>query len=403
MGKGNKEETSKQFRWTKSMEHLFLEILAEKAQKGNKLSNTFKVVSFNPVAVAISERFQVQCDAKHVENHLRTVKNQWQIICAIQDESGFGWDDNMKMITCDRATYDAAVMATGSFARTFADIDLDNGNQDSVPIDGDNEEIEEVRTNVSSSGTSKHKRKNVQESVVDEQIKFVGEQLGKIANALEQFTTDKTPHLYEEVMSMEEEGFDDGFLCSVFDYLTSFNRTTFTRIMDQGKCRIRRGSYHEGYKRLEASAEPPLLHSYSPIPNFIKYHQKAGELSKSRILDFIDLFVEDRYGVIIRVNECDSVGLSNPLLLRIINRQHNQHRNVDERIIAESERVKMKSLEELEFSHEPGEGAYPALTQNMDPLQVDPAQLHPGQQSCFSLLQPPLWLRHVEVHELPTV
>ncbi|MBA0765227.1 hypothetical protein Gotri_014466 [Gossypium trilobum] len=51
-------------------------------------------------------------------------------------------------------------METWSFARPFADIDLD-------------------------------------ESVVDEQIKFVGEQLGKIANALEQFTADKTPHLYK--------------------------------------------------------------------------------------------------------------------------------------------------------------------------------------------------------------
>ncbi|KAG8502907.1 hypothetical protein CXB51_000526 [Gossypium anomalum] len=111
--------------------------------------------------------------------------------------------------------------ATGSFAITFADIDLNDGNQDSVSIDGDNEEIEEVKTNVSSSGTSKRKRKNVQESVVDEQIKFVGEQLGKIANALEKFTADKTPHLYEEVMSMGEEGFDDDFLCSVFDYLVS--------------------------------------------------------------------------------------------------------------------------------------------------------------------------------------
>ncbi|KAG8501024.1 hypothetical protein CXB51_003119 [Gossypium anomalum] len=157
-------------------------------------------------------------------------------------------DDNMKMITCDRATYDAAIMAhkkyepflnksidhydemtlvvgkdkaTESFARTFADIDLDDGNQDSVPIDGNNKEIEEVRTNVSSSGTSKCKRKNVQESVVDEQIKFVGEQLGKIANILEQFTADKTPHLYYKVMSMEEEGFDDDFPCSVFDYLLS--------------------------------------------------------------------------------------------------------------------------------------------------------------------------------------
>ncbi|XP_017635820.1 glycine-rich protein 2-like [Gossypium arboreum] len=30
---------------------------------------------------------------------------------------------------------------------------------------------------------------------------------------------DKTPHLSEEVMSMKVEGFDDDFLCSVFDYL----------------------------------------------------------------------------------------------------------------------------------------------------------------------------------------
>ncbi|KAK8284964.1 hypothetical protein V6Z12_D08G194200 [Gossypium hirsutum] len=92
------------------MEHLFLEILAEEAQRGNKCYNTFKAVSINRVVEAIFERFQVQCDAKHVENHLRTVKNQWQIICTIRGESGFRWDHNMKMITCDRATYDATVM-----------------------------------------------------------------------------------------------------------------------------------------------------------------------------------------------------------------------------------------------------------------------------------------------------
>ncbi|KAG8481040.1 hypothetical protein CXB51_025777 [Gossypium anomalum] len=103
-------------------------------------------------------------------------------------------------------------MATGSFAKTFANINLDDDNQDSVPIDCDNEETEEVRTNVSSTGTFKRKRKNAQESAVDEQITFVGEQLGKIANALEQFTEDKTLYLYEEVMLLVEvEGFDDDF------------------------------------------------------------------------------------------------------------------------------------------------------------------------------------------------
>ncbi|MBA0612914.1 hypothetical protein Godav_013461 [Gossypium davidsonii] len=49
-------------------------------------------------------------------------------------------------------------MVTWSFVRPFADIDLDDGNKDSVPIDYDNEEI---------------------------------------ANALEQFIVDKTPHLYK--------------------------------------------------------------------------------------------------------------------------------------------------------------------------------------------------------------
>ncbi|MBA0661959.1 hypothetical protein Goklo_006170 [Gossypium klotzschianum] len=51
-------------------------------------------------------------------------------------------------------------ITTGSFARTFADIKLDDGNQDLVPVDYDNEEVEEVRAKVSSSGTSKRKRKN---------------------------------------------------------------------------------------------------------------------------------------------------------------------------------------------------------------------------------------------------
>ncbi|MBA0810571.1 hypothetical protein Gohar_002552 [Gossypium harknessii] len=58
-----------------------------------------------------------------------------------------------------------------SFGRTFADIKLDDSNQDLVLIDYDNEEVKE------------------------------------------------TPHLYKEVMSMEVEGFDDDFLCNVFDYL----------------------------------------------------------------------------------------------------------------------------------------------------------------------------------------
>ncbi|PPD73907.1 hypothetical protein GOBAR_DD29169 [Gossypium barbadense] len=133
MGKGNKERTSKQFRWTKSMEHVFLEILAEEAQKGNKPSNTFKTVSIKRVVEAISERFQVQCDAKHVENHLRTAHKKYE---PFLNKSIDHYDEMALVVGKD--------MATGSFSRTFVDIDLDDANQDSVPIDCYNEEDEEL-------------------------------------------------------------------------------------------------------------------------------------------------------------------------------------------------------------------------------------------------------------------
>ena len=58
MGKGKeKNVANKQFRWSKPMYTLLLEILADDAAKGNKPSNTFKPESFALVAKSISEKF----------------------------------------------------------------------------------------------------------------------------------------------------------------------------------------------------------------------------------------------------------------------------------------------------------------------------------------------------------
>ncbi|KAK9025097.1 hypothetical protein V6N11_064994 [Hibiscus sabdariffa] len=105
-------------------------------------------------------------------------------------------------------------MTTGSFAKKIADIDLENATEGSLPLNFDNKDVDGERTKVSSSGTSNVKGKNLQESFDDDHIQFVGETRGEIAEALKKFTEDKTPQLYEEVMSMEKEGFDDDFLCS---------------------------------------------------------------------------------------------------------------------------------------------------------------------------------------------
>ncbi|KAK8689795.1 hypothetical protein V6N13_088506 [Hibiscus sabdariffa] len=110
-------------------------------------------------------------------------------------------------------------MTTWSFVRTFADIELDDDNEYSMPFNFQTQDVEGERTKISSSGTSKRKRKNAQESIKDDRIQFVGEKLGEIIEALKKFTEDKISHLYEEVMLMEKKGFDDKCLCNLFDFL----------------------------------------------------------------------------------------------------------------------------------------------------------------------------------------
>ena len=111
MSKGKeKVGSTKQFRWLSPMHTTMLRVFAEEAAKGNKPSNTFKADSFALVAKEISAQFRVECHPSYVENQLWTLRTMWTTIQTIRNKSGFGWDDNLKMITCDAKTYQEEVM-----------------------------------------------------------------------------------------------------------------------------------------------------------------------------------------------------------------------------------------------------------------------------------------------------
>ena len=111
MSKGKeKVGGTKQFRWLPPMHKTMLRVLAEAAAKGNKPSNTFRAGSFSLVAKEISAQFGVKCHPSYVENRLRTLRTMLTTIQTIRKKSGFGWDDNLKMITCDAKTYQEEVM-----------------------------------------------------------------------------------------------------------------------------------------------------------------------------------------------------------------------------------------------------------------------------------------------------
>ncbi|KAF3668106.1 hypothetical protein T459_25762 [Capsicum annuum] len=94
-----RKKGEKQFRWSKPMEYLMLEILTDEVKQGNKSTNQFNASSFNHVANAISKQLGMDYSSKHIENHLKIIRSTWSTIQTILKKSGLGWDNNLKMIT----------------------------------------------------------------------------------------------------------------------------------------------------------------------------------------------------------------------------------------------------------------------------------------------------------------
>ena len=92
------------------MHETMLKILVQEAAKGNKPSSTFRAGSFALVAKEITAQFGVECHPSFVENWMRTLRTMWSTIQTIRKKSGFGWDDNLKIITSNVKTYQLEVM-----------------------------------------------------------------------------------------------------------------------------------------------------------------------------------------------------------------------------------------------------------------------------------------------------
>lgn len=78
-------------------------------RKGNRPNNTFKSSSLIGAANAISQKFKVKCHPNHVENRLKTVTASWGTISTIRTKSGFGWDENTKMVRVSPTVYESYV------------------------------------------------------------------------------------------------------------------------------------------------------------------------------------------------------------------------------------------------------------------------------------------------------
>ncbi|KAK9988631.1 hypothetical protein SO802_028870 [Lithocarpus litseifolius] len=257
MSKNTGKEPGSQLRWTQPMCDMLFKMLVVEAEQGNKPSNKYKPQSLDKVAKEIGVKFNVEFYASHVHNRLRTVRKEWKLIQEIRKKSGFGWDDNLKIITCDKQTYDAEVlahpahvpylnkkieqydemaivvgkdMATGGFSKQWSEHsplvenetpqnDIQNpefeGDCDTLPKDA-----HEASNGTSSKGRS-HRKRTYAAINEDGPFSEMTEQLKQIAVAVTALSHGpvNTNELHKVVMNAE--GFEEDMLDEAFDHLVN--------------------------------------------------------------------------------------------------------------------------------------------------------------------------------------
>ncbi|KAI5556705.1 hypothetical protein BDE02_18G053700 [Populus trichocarpa] len=194
------------------MSHMLFEILVEEALKGNKPSSTFRAESFVKVATEISQKFNVQCEPKHVDNHLKTVKKEWGIITKLKNKSGFGWDDCLKMITVSKDVYDEEVKAHPNHDK-YLNKKLDMYEAMTIVVGKDMT----TGNYAKSYADRQHRKRN--RMYEDDGVEKLSKQIGDVALAIQSLSKNQLDvnALYAEVMKIE--GFDEITLGEAFDHL----------------------------------------------------------------------------------------------------------------------------------------------------------------------------------------
>uniref|UniRef100_A0A803N8W4 Transposase n=1 Tax=Chenopodium quinoa TaxID=63459 RepID=A0A803N8W4_CHEQI len=238
------EEKKGNFRWSKQMSKELLAFLAEEVRKGNRPNNTFRTSSFVAAAKNISEKFKTSCTANDVENHMRMVKANWAIISKVRGNSGFGWNDTVKMVTTSPNAYNNYVqenpshekylnrkidmyeeiaivagkdMARGDFSKSFADIELNNESGQGQPTSMAEDGTSKSDSATSSEPRQHRKRTRGEDDTCD--LQQISNQLGEVVSALKKFSNNQldVEKLYEEIMKMDD--FEEAVRDAVFDHL----------------------------------------------------------------------------------------------------------------------------------------------------------------------------------------
>ncbi|OVA18453.1 Myb/SANT-like domain [Macleaya cordata] len=256
----------RQLRWTQGMDERLIETFVEQVRLGQRGDKGFNDQTYSAVTKVLAERLDVDVGRKHIDNRLRTLRNEYRLFSTLRRQAGFCWDPTRSMVTAPDGVWSEYIKAhpefktcrgrsckwdyeslaiifgsdhivsnnhaTESFSMDGADVDITStpiegvGDADELPLtieeemglDDINEEVDrssqELRRKPSPIQQRRVKKARTAD-IVREVMEVVKAKIGGLDKSVDGLSFAKK--LYSEVMRVE--GFSPDFLDRAFEIL----------------------------------------------------------------------------------------------------------------------------------------------------------------------------------------
>lgn len=105
-------------KWTKPLTNLFVRLLVEEVQKGNRTTSTFNKVGWNNIRAEFNKQSGYQYNLLQLKNKVNKLRRQYGSFKKLLSQSGFGWDNvNGTVVVDDPSIWDSHIRDNNDWAK----------------------------------------------------------------------------------------------------------------------------------------------------------------------------------------------------------------------------------------------------------------------------------------------
>ncbi|XP_022766930.1 L10-interacting MYB domain-containing protein-like [Durio zibethinus] len=110
--------------WMPPHDQYFVELLMDQVQRGNKTGYAFKQQAWVDMITEFNSKFGFKYDIDVLKNRFKRMRKQYNDMRILLAQSGFEWDEAMKMVKADDNTWDEYLKLSASHSQAHPDMQI---------------------------------------------------------------------------------------------------------------------------------------------------------------------------------------------------------------------------------------------------------------------------------------